>query len=473
MFLRSEDGKLMTALQVFSEAIRFFKEHCLNAINNRSPNNMMEVDRVKWVLTVPAIWSHAAKQFMREAGEKAGIPKANLSIALEPECASIYCQHKDVAEFQIALKNKPGTKYLVLDNGGGTVDASFHQILENGQLRSLHMPSGGAWGGSNVNEEFEKYLEKVFTPKVIQKLKNLHPDHWLKMRREFEEIKISLDECIQEFYSMYLTNAVIKIYKEETHQDIGQGCSDLNNSKGAFIQGGETLKIPRKVVTDLIKEMSSKIKRHTEKLLEKAELRDLDFVNMVGGFSNSSIVREDVQSLISDIHWPENSELAVLKGAVMTGWNINLISSRRSLKTYGIEINEDFIEGSHPERLKYVNEDGKIKCNNVFHTVVTINEEVEVGQVGMISKTYCPSFSTQSEVSFPIYASSNRTVRYCDEGGCKKVGEIIVQTPNVEKGLNRVLKVDIVFGNTEFFVDVLDISSGNRRHATFDFLSTQ
>ncbi|XP_057299299.1 heat shock 70 kDa protein 12A-like [Hydractinia symbiolongicarpus] len=481
MILRSEDGKEMKALQVFSEAIRYFKDHFLDSINKRCPSNMVDVAQVRWVLTVPAIWSHASKQFMREAGEKAGIPKINLSIALEPECASIYCQHKDVADFQTTIKNEPGTKYLVLDNGGGTVDASVHQILQNGKLRSLHMPSGGAWGGSNVNEGFEKYLESIFSSAVIQKVKTLHPDHWLKMRREFEDIKTSLDECVQNFYSMSLANAFIKIYKEETHNDIDQRITYLNDSRGfyfncsggAHIQGGETLKIPRGVITDLIKEMSTKIKRHTEKLLKNEEIRGLDFVNMVGGFSNSSIVRDDIQSLISDIHWPEYSELAVLRGAVIAGWNPDLISSRRSLQTYGIQTNRDFVKEKHPERLKYKNKDGVWKCGSIFDTLVTVNEEVDVGQVGKVSKTYHPLLRNQNKVTFPIYTSSKNKVSYCDEEGCRKVGKITVDSPNVEKGINRDIKVDIIFGNTEFFVDVLDVSSANRRHATFDFLSTQ
>lgn len=280
---------------------------------------------------------------------------------------------------------------------------------------------------------------------------------------------------------MSLANAFIKIYKEETHKDIDQSVTYLNDSRGsyfncsrgAYIQGGETLKIPGGVITDLTKEMSTKIKRHTEKLLKEEEIRGLDFVNMVGGFSNSSIVRDDVQSLISDIHWPEYSELAVLRGAVIVGWNPDLISSRRSLKTYETAIAPDFVEGVHPERLKYKNEDGLVKCHKVFDTFVTINQEVDVGEVGKISKIYHPTYSKQESVAVPIYVSSKKNVSYCDEEDCTKVGKISIQTPNVEKGLNRDIKVDIMFGNTEFFVDVLDVSSGNRRHATFDFLSTQ
>ena len=62
----------------------------------------------------------------RQCIQQAGIPGENLTIALEPEAASLYCRHLPVerhvggdktAKFSLA-KFKAGTKYLVLDAGG-------------------------------------------------------------------------------------------------------------------------------------------------------------------------------------------------------------------------------------------------------------------------------------------------------------------------------------------------------------------
>ncbi|CAG2206695.1 unnamed protein product [Mytilus edulis] len=76
---------------------------------------------INWVLTVPAIWSDAAKQFMREAA--GGIPNSQLMLALEPEAASIYCKHIPSERMVCGGKStldafSPGTKYLILDAGG-------------------------------------------------------------------------------------------------------------------------------------------------------------------------------------------------------------------------------------------------------------------------------------------------------------------------------------------------------------------
>ena len=66
--ITEESGKQMPAMTVFSATIRYLTEHLLDAIGNRDYD--IRKDEVKWVLTVPAIWNDAAKQFTREAAEQ-------------------------------------------------------------------------------------------------------------------------------------------------------------------------------------------------------------------------------------------------------------------------------------------------------------------------------------------------------------------------------------------------------------------
>ena len=68
--LKSANGKQMSGIKVFSSALNFLKEHLIKNINNRHAGNKITVDKVRWVLTVPAIWDNSAKQFMRECAEK-------------------------------------------------------------------------------------------------------------------------------------------------------------------------------------------------------------------------------------------------------------------------------------------------------------------------------------------------------------------------------------------------------------------
>ena len=54
------------ALKVFAHSIQFMKEQALKLISNGAGEDFQESD-IQWVLTVPAIWTPRAKQFMREA----------------------------------------------------------------------------------------------------------------------------------------------------------------------------------------------------------------------------------------------------------------------------------------------------------------------------------------------------------------------------------------------------------------------
>ena len=64
--IKASNGKLMPALSIFTHALRFFKEHALQELSDQSSTKILNED-VRWVITVPAIWKAAAKQFMRQA----------------------------------------------------------------------------------------------------------------------------------------------------------------------------------------------------------------------------------------------------------------------------------------------------------------------------------------------------------------------------------------------------------------------
>ena len=88
--LEDDKGLVMPAMTVFSESIRCLKDHMIRECNERTNNTQLvyqrpvfqdeekpllrvEDDDVFWVLTVPAIWDDAAKQFMREAAVNVNI----------------------------------------------------------------------------------------------------------------------------------------------------------------------------------------------------------------------------------------------------------------------------------------------------------------------------------------------------------------------------------------------------------------
>ena len=65
--IKAANGKSLKALTVFSHSIKFLKDEALKVICERTGDTYFSVSDIQWVLTVPAIWTPVAKQFMREA----------------------------------------------------------------------------------------------------------------------------------------------------------------------------------------------------------------------------------------------------------------------------------------------------------------------------------------------------------------------------------------------------------------------
>lgn len=65
--VEAANGKHIRALDVFKYSIKYLYTRALEVIKERTGDEDFGGNDVQWVLTVPAIWKPAAKQFMREA----------------------------------------------------------------------------------------------------------------------------------------------------------------------------------------------------------------------------------------------------------------------------------------------------------------------------------------------------------------------------------------------------------------------
>ena len=73
--IKAANGKSVEAKTVFSRSIKFLKEEALKVICQRTGDDHYNANDIQWVLTVPAIWSPKAKQFMREAAYEVRVDK--------------------------------------------------------------------------------------------------------------------------------------------------------------------------------------------------------------------------------------------------------------------------------------------------------------------------------------------------------------------------------------------------------------
>ena len=66
--LTEENGKKMPALDVFAAAINHLMSDLL--LMCKKQHSQINPESIRWVITIPALWSDKAKFFMRQAGQQ-------------------------------------------------------------------------------------------------------------------------------------------------------------------------------------------------------------------------------------------------------------------------------------------------------------------------------------------------------------------------------------------------------------------
>ena len=73
--VKAANGKEVKAKLVFALSIKFMKDEAIKLISLETGDEQFKAEDIQWVLTVPAIWTPAAKQFMREAAYQVRLDK--------------------------------------------------------------------------------------------------------------------------------------------------------------------------------------------------------------------------------------------------------------------------------------------------------------------------------------------------------------------------------------------------------------
>ena len=80
-----------TVMEAVSDYLGQIYKHTMETLTRRYGETFMGMTKVQFVLTVPAVWSDAAKDATLKAAEKAGMGnRHDLKLISEPEAAAVY-----------------------------------------------------------------------------------------------------------------------------------------------------------------------------------------------------------------------------------------------------------------------------------------------------------------------------------------------------------------------------------------------
>ncbi|KAG8419671.1 hypothetical protein J3458_004519 [Metarhizium acridum] len=167
-------------VQVAADFMRAIYKHALDEISKTVPKAYMDLCSKQFVLSVPAVWSDAAKNATLLAAKQAGIHPVTL--IKEPEAAALYTVK--TLDFSI----KKGDAFVVCDAGGGTVDLisyEVHQVVPNLQVKELVPGTGGMAGSMGLNQRFAQAVQNLIGDEQWFPLKKSKA--WAIAQRQFDQ----------------------------------------------------------------------------------------------------------------------------------------------------------------------------------------------------------------------------------------------------------------------------------------------
>lgn len=453
VLIEDETGKSLPAMVVFSESLRYLKQSVFDCVCKQLID--IELTDIQWVVTVPAIWSDPAKAFMRKAALEAGIDSKMLTIVLEPEAAATFVKHLPVErrvdgqEGDVFKTFAPGSKYIVVDAGGGTVDITAHEVREDGHVRELIKATGGNWGSTAIDEEYLDFLKKFIGETATTYINRNTPEAFFKASREFEMLKPIIDPETDKKVRVRIPYHIREAYKN-AHPDkklMFEESVLIKREKRINISfDGGHVRMRTEDAKHFFAESITKITEHLKNLFEQTNGRDISTIILVGGYAGSPVLTEGIKSAFPEMRLiiPQEAAYSVLHGAVIYGHDPSFIRQRRSKYTYGIKVFEIFDLSKHAEKYKY-EKNGEFRCDKIFSKLLEVDEIVNVGEYQKEKSYILHSYGRKG--NFKLYASSSKNVEHVDDNGCFCIGYIL--SPGHKFILKESIIVKMRFGETE------------------------
>lgn len=457
--------------KLIAMTLKYVKDELIDYVKSRD-GIQLDVDQVRWVITLPAIWSEPAKQVMKDAACDAGLIRSaastnsNIILALEPEAAILGASR----EANTLLTKMVGQTVMVADNGGGTVDVCAVVVESTNPFKCRHAveSAGGWWGATTVDDELEKFLKAILGPELfesymaapVQRLSMLSA--WESYKKTFKLATSAPFDCRLDFL------------EEPDHEDV-----DLRRIVSTFSDesfGPTTdlsarayvIKIPVSFVQLFFKVSLTKIVEHLREQSAKVAASSQPPVNCIllaGGFSESPYLQEVIEDAFeSQIVISHSAGSNIQTGAVMYGLAPDTITSRVMRYTFGYAISSklDRFRSDHgalsiPEEYTFYHEEtGEEYVHSGFCKFVEKGETVNFSND--ISCGVQALYKSHNQVSIKIYYTAKSTVPiFVDEPLVKRIGTFTVEVGDTK---NKNVSLNFRFGSTSLEVTATAASTG-------------
>ncbi|XP_052764064.1 heat shock 70 kDa protein 12A-like [Mya arenaria] len=329
----------------------------------------------------------------------------------------------------------------------------------------------GTHRGSKVDEEFKEFLITLFGSKVLKEYQEKHTEEFFDLFRKFDVKKKSFSTDTREVtipFDYDLVTLIKKVTGKQVHEAIALYLGSVK-----FQEHGRKLVLDQHTMAGFFEPTINVVIGKVRHILDVCKEDLISTLMLAGGFSESPYLREKLVSAFPKLQIivPDEPSLAVVKGALLMGLEPKNVIQRRAQYSYGFDVSETFDPDIHPDSLK-AERDGEAYCKHISDKQITKGQILTHQQVFVRKTTDVLKMteSKQMKLSAAVFRSDLETPRYCTEDGCELVG-VVTMTPPPE-GWPDVPNVEhqLIVGETELKIRVVDRTTGSEYESTMDFL---
>lgn len=494
-------SKEMNLVDIIAIILEYIKKKAIEEIIKSSQgikdyyDYVEENKKIRWVLTIPAIWDEKNKNIMMLAAEKAGLINPysrgkNLFFALEPEAASYYCESDEKID-----ENLFKYPYIICDLGGGTGDLVCHKrVIEEGveKIKEEHTPEGGPFGSDEINKKFEnEVLKLIFGNDVFDKLNEKFKEkngskllkRYVELESKINNFKEHLDE--NNYNTEEYTIDCSLFYRVCQNINIKKAIENYNkkcrsgwqiNDFGDDDDDDKSITFPYKIIYDLTNDIAQNVSNSLKKII--SNVSNTLTIFYVGGFCESesivSLIRKNIKKSYPNIKQicPSKPGNAIIRGAVLFGLNPERIKTRKARYSIGMNGYLDWdSKFEHGGNRYYDSEFNKYVCKNAFYGFIKKDDDIPND-----NKVTKPMLLREYGINkyggeLIIYKSTNPDTLFIDEDCIDEIGRfsLFIDNGNKYAVKERTFEITMEFGGTFLNAIVEHKNSGTRKKLEFTY----
>lgn len=413
------------------------KTQALEALDKRYGKAFMATTKIDYILTVPAVWSDAAKDATLRAAEMAGLHKSrNLQMITEPEAAALYAL-KQMEGVTLTV----GDTYIIADCGGGTVDQISFEVISLDPLRIKECAAGtgGICGSGMLNMRFEEHVKARMGVASFEDYCEKNPKDWGRCIEHFE-LRTKRD-----------FNPLALAQHPEDIDDMSVPLAGAKEDASSGIERNYLILTPDNLNSIFRPVMESIVKLADEQynlLIEEGKTPK--GIILVGGFGESNhlfnvLKLHFVETKDFEVVQPPNAWSAVARGAVIHCIEgDNLVQARIARHHYGVITRFAYDPAKHSRKNCIFDEDDeKWYAEDQVQWYVKKGQSMPSGTPILLPFHFASSIKLQSEVISLIVSDEDEApLEWSYTARTRTLGTIQVNLENLGNGKWKKRKTD-------------------------------